>query len=74
MVIHTCNSSTWKAEAKGLQVQPELHSKCHTNLGHVARPCLKKEKEEKKYCNRFPHPWRHILAKLAKFNWRIEIT
>jgi hypothetical protein len=37
--VHTCNSSPWKNEVEGFQVQ--------TSLSYIARPCLKKKDKKK---------------------------
>jgi hypothetical protein len=44
VVAHTCNTSSWKTKAGGLQiqVQPGLHTEFQASLGSTARPCLKK--------------------------------
>jgi hypothetical protein len=53
MVVYNYNPSTWKTEARGLNIrgQPGLHR------GYTARPCLKKRrrKEEEEEGN---EPWR----------------
>jgi hypothetical protein len=35
-MVHTCNSTTWEAEAGGLQFE--------ARLDYIARPCLKIKK------------------------------
>jgi hypothetical protein len=43
--MHSCNLSTWKAEAGRLQVQGErgMHIMFKTSLGYSERPYLKKK-------------------------------
>lgn len=40
MVVHTCNSSTWKAEAGGLEVHGQHCYKRELEVSHWT-PCLK---------------------------------
>uniref|UniRef100_A0A8C2ULG9 Regulating synaptic membrane exocytosis 1 n=1 Tax=Chinchilla lanigera TaxID=34839 RepID=A0A8C2ULG9_CHILA len=50
MVAHACNSSTREAEGGGLpqvQDQPGQHSEFKDNLNCIARPCLRKTKQNK---------------------------
>jgi hypothetical protein len=50
VVAHACNSTTQELETGGLSVLgwPELHNKFKINHGYTARPCLKKQKKNKK--------------------------
>jgi hypothetical protein len=48
VVVYTCNSSTWKAEAGGSQVQgqPGLHSTGSSNSALNSNPSLAKRERE----------------------------
>jgi hypothetical protein len=47
MEVHICSPGTQEAEAGKSQVQdqPKLHSEFKASLGYIARPCLKKTKQ-----------------------------
>jgi hypothetical protein len=44
MVVHTCNPSTWEAEAGGLKVQDQtgLHGKLQASVGYTEKPLSQK--------------------------------
>jgi hypothetical protein len=48
VVVHTCNPSSWEAEARGLRVQgqPGWHSefKAKASLNYIPRSCCQKKK------------------------------
>jgi hypothetical protein len=53
VLVHLCNSSTQKAEARDLQVpgQPRLPGKKEASLGYIGRTCLKNNnKNTGSYC------------------------
>jgi hypothetical protein len=55
VVAHTCNPSTWEAEAGRLQIwgQPELHSELEAILGYIETSCVKNKQNRMKQKQKF---------------------